>query len=309
MPKDTLDVMDFSALEKDAHERARVLSPLVRTKSYIKDEAACLDKHPRQWPFGGEPMLVAAERLCTCPQKTNEVAMFGCAGCSLGCWFCFAGEILADESATDEVAIADLHGALYSTNIDVQRVSGGEPFLQLPALIEFLWAGNVDTYYWIDTNLSIRPGPERLKQLAETVLDGDIGVGICGCFKGLTDADVALNTGTDLDLTTQFAVAQALWDAGLDMYFYVVDAGVHPTVCGRSKRQKVRDFIDRLQAEVHRNAPLRTVPIEIHEYECATGTRPEGVIVNEFGEHWMDGLSGFYSADELIAPLHLVPMR
>ena len=313
---DKVQILNVEGLAKDSHEGARVERSHVRTKTYIKDFAFCLKHHPREWPYLGIPGLAAAQALGVPLTECNEAGIMNFARCQFGCWFCFAGELMdAGADVVEEVTIADLWEELMDQRREdaekgnpwhIIRATGGEPMLQQDELVALLeWRHHQEPeqfYFWLDTNLGVMPTEETLTRFVEV---GE-PMGVVGCFKGFTPADVQDNTDQAVvTLEDQFAVAYAWERSGLDVYYYVVDStsyGDHPPL------DLAKGFIDKMRYALGPTAPLKTCVLEIKDhYACATREKPDYLETNRVGPSvWLEALRSFYSDEELWTPPHML---
>lgn len=308
-------LLRLAGYKQDMSSRARVLGDFFRTKSYLKDFEALCQTHPRRWPNLGVPPLSAAARLGCSPNHCNETLILNLAGCTMHCWFCFAASMLDAGDACVWKASEEgvWNAAMPCLTIGTQRVfriSGGEPLMQQPAIVDLL--GCVDNelglvevppYIWLDTNLSIPPSPELIRALKQH----RGGAGVAACFKGWHNDDVALNIGegkTSLD--SQFDVARLWWASGLDVYFFIVDSS-RDCVPSYRRQQIARAFVANLIARVGILAPLKTGVLPIHEhYLCATRAKPEGVLTNVMEPHWIPALYDYFEPEMLWVPPHQI---
>lgn len=305
----TLKLSRLEVFDADAHTQARVLSRYVRTKTYIKDPSQCVHRHPRRWPFRGQPVLWASERLQLPLNAVNEVAVVSTAGCNLKCWYCFAGDVCEQEG--DDVGFVDIEAALRGSNSHVWRISGGEPMLQAEAVGEFVQYANDPgvRVFVVDTNLTQDPAPflRVMHHYGGGVADD---VAVIGCFKGITDFDARLNTGRGqrLTLDDQIRSARRLYEALPNVFFYVADAASVRTM--RNPDAALRGFFWRLQEHVGHTAPLRTCFIEMHQYNLGRWkpeqAAPRGVRVNQLRTLWDGLVEANYQAEVLWLPSHQV---
>ena len=92
--------------------------------------------------------------------------------------------------------------------------------------------------------------------------------GRVGCFKGFDDHSFSFNTGAAPELfSAQFRLMSKIVRAGFDVYGYVTLTSDD----GHGIAQKMSDFVDRLQSEVHELFPLRVVPLQIHRFTPTAG--------------------------------------
>ena len=126
-----------------------------------------------------------------------------------------------------------------------------------------------------------------------------------GCFKGFDPMSFSFNTKAQPDMfARQFVLMRRLVDAGFDVYGYV-------TLTAESSigiDSKMREFVDRLQAEVHPCFPLRVVPLRIKEFS-PTSTRMDAIrtkaleVQYEAVEAWCGELQNRFSQAELSRPI------
>lgn len=282
-------VMDVQAMEqaKDINASEDVgIYDFLREKKYVKDKDLKYNVNPRLLPFP-EPYQVATAFTGIPWNVTNYTCLVQFGGCDLDCDYCFCGE-----TKTKEVTVEEVYNAYwknYNENCPrvptpVFRISGGEPFLQQDFLVDLLrvmkgvrphdeciYSGKGSLYYWVDTNLTVKPSAALLETLSAE------NVGVCGCFKPVA-APYAFEA--------QLKNAKLLIDAGVDMYFYypcsLTEQEKEETECVEWT-ELYNDYTDRWDTEFkeHLDAasyalgefyPCRVHPIKIgYDYSAVGG--------------------------------------
>ena len=317
-PLEMIRVMKVAGLAKDSHAGARVERPHIRTKTYFKDEDIELasKSHPRSWPYCGMPGLAASQRLGIPLHQCNEAGIINLARCNMSCWYCFAGEVLDDLDAQEDMPVRDLfEEAMDQQAADVEagkpwhilRITGGEPLLQQEELRPLLrWRrfresqGDPRMYLWLDTNLGVMPTMDFI----ETCLSVGEPMGVVCCFKAFTDVDMLDNSGQgSVSLDDQFSIAFEWWGSGLDVYFYVIDA----TEFEDRQQELAESFIVRMRAALGPEAPLKTSVLEVNEhYACQSRDKPRGTILNSIGPTWDRALRSRYTPEEMLVLPHML---
>jgi uncharacterized Fe-S cluster-containing radical SAM superfamily protein len=221
------------------------------------------------WPANPLPIEPALEALRLPECDALQVQIFQNAVCSWRCWYCFVDfDLLSGNQRFSEFKTVEDLLALYlkePVRPLVIDLSGGQPDLVPEWGYWFqraLKAQGLESqvYLWTDDNLSNDYlwrflSPDQVTELASATNYGRVG-----CFKGFDSASFAFNTRAAGDLFgQQFRLMRRLVDANFDVFGYATFTS--PT--GANLRSHMRDFVDRLQAEVHPLFPLRTVPLKI----------------------------------------------
>lgn len=232
------------------------------------------------WPENPLPIDPASRWLDGTYRDSIEAQVFQNAICNWRCWYCYVDFPLlsANPDHSTWLSASELVGMYEAipARPQILDLSGGQPDL-VPEWVVWM-ADEVSarglartTYVWSDDNLSndyvwrYLDAP-TLARLAEYRNYGRVG-----CFKGFDGPSFAFNTGAAPELfDRQFKLMRRLVDFGFDVYGYVTLTAQNE----KSVRQGVVDFLDRLQADVHPNFPLRTVPLRIFEFSPTHG-RPE----------------------------------
>lgn len=145
--------------------------------------------------------------------------------------------------------------------------SGGQPDLipeWVPWMMTELRRRNLadSVYLWSDDNLSNDFFWRYLSPAQRRDVAGYRNYGRVCCFKGFNAESFAFNTKADQELfDRQFELFAKLLALDLDLYAYATftaptDVGLIPDMA---------NFVDRLQG-IHRNLPLRLVPLRIENY-------------------------------------------
>jgi len=159
---------------------------------------------------------------------------------------------------------------MYLNQADPPRVidlTGGQPDLVpewVPWMMRELTARNLHrtVYLWSDDNLSTDYFWKYLSDSDREYISSYKNYGKVCCFKGFDEESFSFNTLAQPDLfRKQFELFGRLLDLGIDLYAYVVLTS--PT--SQDIIPKISRFVDMLQ-NLHRNLPLRTIPLEIRTY-------------------------------------------
>jgi hypothetical protein len=118
-------------------------------------------------------------------------------------------------------------------------------------------------YIWSDDNLSNDYLWHYLNTKEIVRLASYRNYGRVGCFKGFDEHSFAFNTAAAPELfNAQFHLMNRIAKAGFDVYGYATFTSDQ----GNNLHAKMKDFVDRLQSEVHPMFPLRTIPLRIREF-------------------------------------------
>jgi len=203
---------------------------LIREKCYVKQSQLRIMTDPRKLEFP-EPYQVASAWTGEPWTITNYAAIVQLCGCNLKCDYCFVGDDITAVSVASEDVARDYYEVYHREcprPTPVFRISGGEPFLQQDFVASIVtrvqWLSeehqlnglvknDFTPYFWIDTNLSIKPTDELLDLLGGRVTEygNPVGLSVCGCFKPLLG---------DTLVETQMKNASIMLDNDVDMYFY-----------------------------------------------------------------------------------------
>jgi len=218
------------------------------------------------------PLDPACRALGLPPQAMMQAQVFQNAVCSWRCWYCFVDYSLLDGNPKRSTFLSadDLLDLFLAEPIQcpIIDLSGGQPDL-VPEWV--LWMMDAlkrrglehQVYLWSDDNLSNEYLWECLTADELQRLVNYPTYGRVGCFKGFDAESFAFNTRAEPSLfDKQFKVMRRLVETGIDMYGYIT------LTANNEERipQKVSDFVNRLQEEVHPLFPLRTVPLPILEF-------------------------------------------
>jgi len=221
------------------------------------------------------PIYSAAYRLKRPLKEFSKVFTFQVAGCNYMCNYCYVPRELNSGS--------EKHGKFFSAKeivdeflkvreksevpMNIIRISGGEPLI-IPEIIVDVYnemtRKSRDLYLWIDNNLSTLEIVRKHKDKLKKVLS-QRNVGIVGCFKGTTEKDFSLITGSRPEFyREQFEAAKLLIDLGADFYAYM-PAYVYNEKIAEEKLEK---FLLRLQ-KVNKNLPLRLEMLKVEDFPAA----------------------------------------
>lgn len=224
------------------------------------------------WPDNPLPIEPAANALRIAMPDMMKAQVFQNAICSWRCWYCFVdyGLLSGDLGKSDFKTCEELVD-LYSAEKELAPIidlSGGQPDL-VPEWV--LWFADeikrrtmeTSVYLWSDDNLSNDYLWRYLDMEQRSRLASFRNYGRVGCFKGFDARSFAFNTGADEAMfEIQFRTMRRLVEAGLDVYGYVTLTSPDDTHAAR----RMREFVERLQSEVHPLFPLRMVPLRITEF-------------------------------------------
>jgi uncharacterized Fe-S cluster-containing radical SAM superfamily protein len=229
---------------------------------------------PEPWPKNPLPMLPAAHQLGVPVEDVTNAQVFQNAACNWRCWYCYvpfnllaANDHLANWLTCDELVRLYLQEDTRSLVIDC---SGGQPDLTpewVPWMMEALRKAGLsdNVYLWSDDNLSNDYYWRYLTRDQHELVATYANYGRVCCFKGFDPTSFAFNTRADPKLfDRQFDLFSRLLSTGMDLYAYATFTS--PT--DRSLDALMRAFVGRLMS-IHRNLPLRLVPLRIETYGVA----------------------------------------
>lgn len=257
--------LDDSLESKDSYTRVNCggygrIRQFNKFSIHLRHPASTLPVRPH---FRGLPRVL--------PYRTQ---VFQVGACNWNCWYCFVDDgLLVGDSAKGSFLTAKQLIDLYLSEPDpapVLDLSGGQPDL-VPEWC--LWVmrelenrglrGSV--FVWIDDNLSGRFMRQFLSKSDIAYMANFPNHSRVGCFKGFDEQSFAFNTkSAPSGFHRQFTVMEGLIADGFDMYAYATFTS--PDSSGVDSA--VSAFVDRLQ-KIHRNMPLRTIPLEIRPYSAA----------------------------------------
>jgi uncharacterized Fe-S cluster-containing radical SAM superfamily protein len=266
------------------------------------------------WPSNPLPIDPAAHFLGYTPEDEIEVQVFQNAVCSWRCWYCFVDfDLLSANPKYSEFKSAAELLDLYlkeSNRPAIIDLSGGQPDL-VPEwtvwMLEELEARGLskEVFVWSDDNLSndflwrFLSGA-NLKVIAESPNYARVG-----CFKGFDPDSFGFNTSAEPSLFfEQFKLMRRLVLTGFDVYGYAT----FTSSSTKDVRARVREFVDRLQTEVHEFFPLRTIPLRIrkftpmlHRHEPGQGIALE--VQEEAAKAWCEELESRFDAETRSRPI------
>jgi uncharacterized Fe-S cluster-containing radical SAM superfamily protein len=224
------------------------------------------------WPPNPLPIDPALYFLELPRQDEIEVQVFQNAVCSWRCWYCFVDfDLLSANPKHSEFKSASELLDLYlneSNRPAIVDLSGGQPDL-VPEwtlwMLEEIKARRLSSkvFVWSDDNLSNDFLWRFLSEANLEALRDSPNYARVGCFKGYDPDSFGFNTSAEPYLFfEQFKLMRRLVLAGFDVYGYATFTSTNTKEVGR----KVREFVDRLQSEVHELFPLRTIPLRIRAF-------------------------------------------
>jgi len=227
---------------------------------------------PAPWPSNPLPLEPAAKSLNLPESDLVRAQVFQNAICSWRCWYCFVDfeALSANRKFSEYKSAAELIELyLNETNrAHIIDLSGGQPDL-VPEwslwFVQELRRRKLDDmiFLWTDDNLSNDYlwrflTPNQVRELVEFPNYARVG-----CFKGFDSESFSFNTMAEpAAFDEQFKIMKRLVETGFDVYGYTT----FTTPTAGAIAEKMSEFVDRLQEQVHPNFPLRTVPLRIGEY-------------------------------------------
>jgi uncharacterized Fe-S cluster-containing radical SAM superfamily protein len=260
------------------------------------------------WTSNPLPIDPALHFLGYPRQDEIDVQVFQNAVCSWRCWYCFVDfDLLSANREHSEFKTAPELLDLYLRETNPPAIidlSGGQPDL-VPEwtlwMLEEIKARGLSKkiFVWSDDNLS---NDFLWRFLSETDLEtlrNSANYGRVGCFKGYDPESFGFNTSAEPSLFfEQFKLMRHLVLAGFDVYGYATFTSPNT----KEVRAKVREFVDRLQSEVHELFPLRTVPLRIREFTPMVQRRQseQAIALNvqeEAAKAWCEELEARFDAE------------
>lgn len=261
------------------------------------------------WPCDPLPMDPACKALGLPRQDVMTAEVFQCAGCNLRCWYCFVPpEVTAGDDRFAAWFSAEELVDLYAQECappSIIDLSGGNPEL-VPEwilwMMDALQRRELDSrvYLWSDDSLTGEVAADSAWREEVDAISKYRNYGRVGCFKGYSEDSFEFNTGVDgAFFEKQFQAMTSLIKTGMDIYAYATFTT--PSVCRLD--DDIRRFVDRLQA-IHRNLPLRTVPLEIVAFSPTKlrlnpGRRLAMQYQHEVAGRWAEELAVRYAPEEL----------
>lgn len=239
-----------------------------------------------------------------------KVQVFQNAVCSWRCWYCFVDyKLLSGNKSYSEFKTVDQLVDLYLNEKErslIIDLSGGQPDL-FPEWS--LWFADTlfkrglseQIYLWSDDNLSNDFLWSCLTKEENNRLASYKNYGRVGCFKGFDNYSFSFNTGAAPHLfDTQFHVMKKLVISGFDIYGYITltsdkDEGIE---------EKISDFLDRIQHEIHEIFPLRIIPLPIIRFTPTDGritnSHERALAIQDIAvEIWKEELSKRFSVAQI----------
>jgi len=299
-------------------EQEKDLSAPVNCEGFGRIRHFKMHRH-EGWSVNPLPNIPAARALSKPPEELLRAQVFQIAACNWKCWYCFVDrDRTAADSRVSRFFTADELLDLYLLESErpyVIDLSGGQPGL-VPEWL--LWMASAvdrrglkeETFLWSDDNLSTDYywrylSPEQRAYLANYRCCSRVG-----CFKGYDAASFSFNTrGSPAFFPLQFHILERYLDEDLDVYAYVtLTARPHAGV-----RDSINRFLDDLQ-RVHRNLPLRTVPLKIEPYtpnnRLLNNEQRNALAFQSEAHHaWTEELKNRFGRDQLACLICDVEMR
>jgi len=226
----------------------------------------------KDWPPDPLPIDPATAALGLPRTDELQVQIFQNAICSWRCWYCFVDyELLSGNPRYSEFKTVDELIDLYlaePTRPKIIDLSGGQPDLVPEWGVWFMDAIKdrgleKELYLWSDDNLSNDYLWRYLNREEIRRLSSSPNYGRVGCFKGFDQNSFSFNTKAAPEMfDMQFVLMRRLVEAGFDVYGYTTMTSNSDNLLSA----RMKDFVDRLQSEVHPLFPLRTIPLRIYEF-------------------------------------------
>ena len=265
------------------------------------------------WSPNPLPIVPAARALGLAPDETILAQVFQNAACNWRCWYCYVDFALLSANlrlshyfTADELVDMYLHEEHPTAVLDL---SGGQPDIvpewvlwTMKSLEDHGRAGQV--FLWSDDNLSSRYFWTFLTREERRYVANFPNYARVGCFKGYDPTSFAFNTLAAPELfDQQFEIYRDLLREGLDMYAYVTFTAQPHT----GLDQAMGRFMDKLQS-IHRNLPLRTVPLKIEIFTPTRGRirqEQERALAFQHDVHraWLEELNKRFSDKERQSPI------
>lgn len=271
------------------------------------------------WLRNPLPLDPACKALGMQYADSMQAQVFQVAVCNWRCWYCYVPFDLlsADPRHSSWLSPSDLLD-LYLSEPNpppILDLTGGQPDLVpewIPWMIKEVTNRGLDgkVYLWSDDNLSNDYFWRFLSDGDREVLAHYPYYGRVCCFKGYDAESFAFNTNAPPELfELQFQLMQRLLTVGMDIYAYTTFTGPNAL----KVRESVRSFVDRLQ-ELDEYLPLRTVPLQIHEFTPVTrrmnGDRTRSLDVQLIAaEAWQREVEDRFSSELRNLSIADVPLR
>jgi uncharacterized Fe-S cluster-containing radical SAM superfamily protein len=277
-----------------------------------------LQQH-QDWSNNPLPILPAAKALGYKPDTALRAQVFQNAACNWRCWYCFvdfdhlsANIRFADYFTADELINR------YTEVEDRPKVidlSGGQPDL-VPEWV--LWTMQAlkkrgldgKVYLWTDENLSNKYFWKYLTSKQRKYIAQFPKYSRVACFKGYNEESFTFNTFAAPELfNQQFDIYRDLLREGIDMYAYVTFTAMPHN----GLQSTIEQFVDKLQ-KIHRDLPLRTVPLKIHTFTVTKGRIKQDQRIalayqHEVHNAWLEQLQKRFTKIELNVPICDIPMK
>lgn len=272
-----------------------------------------LDSSGPDWSPDPLPILPAAKALGYRPGTVLRVQVFQNAACNYRCWYCFVDfdRLSANKSVSAFLSADELIDLFLKEDNrpNVIDLSGGQPDL-VPEWV--LWtmetlerkgfAGKI--FLWSDDNLSSRYFWDCLSREQRNYIVKFPKYSRVCCFKGYDPRSFSFNTRVKPELfQEQFSIFRSLLEEGMDLYAYATFTAIPHA----NPLRAVGDFVDRLQ-KVHRNLPLRLVPLKIGVFSpMESRLDEEHYRAIEFQKevhcYWVEELNKRFSLNERATPI------
>jgi uncharacterized Fe-S cluster-containing radical SAM superfamily protein len=238
----------------------------------------------KDWPINPLPIDPVSKALKLANTSLLRAQVFQNSVCNWRCWYCYVPfELLAGNEKYSSWLSSDELIDLYLQEDDAPRMidlSGGQPDLTpewIPWTMESLVRKGLESkvYLWSDDNLSNDYFWQYLSKEQIKLIQSYKNYSRVCCFKGFDNESFSFNTGAEGEIfNNQFELFERLLKTGIDLYAYVTLTGS----INKDIEQKVKIFVDRLQ-KIHRNLPLRVVPLKIVEFSPVKSRNNESVSV------------------------------
>jgi len=272
-----------------------------------------------RWHDWKLPYRTASRILNITLEKAAKTQTFQICGCNMSCWFCFVdtNNRYSNPPGSELISIERQVDLLLNAEEACQVIvlSGGLPMISPEWLLwnmqELEKREILDDYYiWVDDNLTLNTVWSVLSRKEIEYITSKKQYGIVGCFKSFSKESFSANTGLEpSNFDIQLQLFSRYWNNGFNIYGYVILACIDLV---EAKRQ-IPAFIESLRRNVHHNAPLRIVPIEIKFYNVnkdIISSKQLSHIENQYEalNIWNEYMEKIYSTAELNKGIELVEM-
>lgn len=270
------------------------------------------------WPDNPLPIYPACKALSIPYTDNIEAQAFQNEACAWRCWYCFVPyNLLSGDERRGGWLTADQLLDFYLEEKNrpaIIDLTGGSPDLTPEWVIWMLQAIKQrglknKVYLWSDDNLSTDYLWTALSNEDISLMRESNSYGRVCCFKGFSKESFVFNTKAEpRQFELQFQRFEKMLHIGIDLYAYVTLT----TPSLNEAAREMENFMDRLQG-IHRNLPLRTVPLRIHPFTPVQHRLSEPMAnALKHQDHiiglWKAELFKRFSQDELALEITEVPL-